>query len=401
MNISKNILYLEAASGRGGSTLSLSRLLAFIPSPFRPVIVLERKKADAVMFKDLNVEVIHAPRPFDELFDSLSSARPPVSYLIHLCELIFSILPHSIRLLLFIKRRNIIIVHLNNHIGAQLSGILAAFAAKVPCVVHLRNLRRLTLTERFAACFVDQFLVLAEGVRHFYAVQGIPNDRINVLYDPIAKSGCTHNVEETRQLLGICSEGPCVGILSRVVEGKGHEIFLKAAALAAKRFPNARFVIAERERFSQRRKIKELKRQALELELEDKVIFSEWDKDFLELISIFDVIVDASVRPEGTRLVILQSMSMAKPVVATRVGGEAEFFDHNRRGILVDPGHADELGKAICLLLEDPSYAKRLGQEACEHVLHLCDPARSAESLGKLYERLTPLSFLEDTEETV
>ena len=49
------------------------------------------------------------------------------------------------------------------------------------------------------------------------------------------------------------------------------------------------------------------------------------------------------------------------PVVATRVGGIREIIHDKRTGLLVNPGNAAELARAIDLLLSDPKRAAEFG----------------------------------------
>jgi glycosyltransferase involved in cell wall biosynthesis len=54
--------------------------------------------------------------------------------------------------------------------------------------------------------------------------------------------------------------------------------------------------------------------------------------------------------------------SFALPVIATRVGGIPEQIEHERTGLLVTPGSVAELAAAIQRLIQEPQFARQLGE---------------------------------------
>ncbi|MEM0117518.1 MAG: glycosyltransferase family 4 protein [Conexivisphaerales archaeon] len=62
-------------------------------------------------------------------------------------------------------------------------------------------------------------------------------------------------------------------------------------------------------------------------------------------------------------LVPLEAMSMAKPVVACRVGGIPESIVHYKTGILVPPHSPDDIADALVELAFNPSLRKEMGVE--------------------------------------
>ncbi|MDO8601241.1 MAG: glycosyltransferase family 4 protein [bacterium] len=71
---------------------------------------------------------------------------------------------------------------------------------------------------------------------------------------------------------------------------------------------------------------------------------------------------------EGLPRVILEAMALAKPVIASRVGGIPELVKDNETGFLTEPGNAVDLAKKLKTLLGDRSLALRMGQNGRELV---------------------------------
>ena len=82
----------------------------------------------------------------------------------------------------------------------------------------------------------------------------------------------------------------------------------------------------------------------------------------LRIVKGSDVFVLPS-RHEGLSTALLEAMAMGVPVVATKVGGNPELVEHGETGLLVDP-EPGQLARAISLLLEDGSLARRLAGNA-------------------------------------
>ncbi|WP_375229766.1 glycosyltransferase [Roseobacter sp. S98] len=62
----------------------------------------------------------------------------------------------------------------------------------------------------------------------------------------------------------------------------------------------------------------------------------------------------------------VEAMACAAPIVGARSAPVEEFMTHEEHGMLVDPYNTDEVAEAILRLLDDPGYARRLGNAARE-----------------------------------
>lgn len=87
------------------------------------------------------------------------------------------------------------------------------------------------------------------------------------------------------------------------------------------------------------------------------------------LLEAADVLVVPSLelddgRTEGTPTVIFEGMAAGLPVVASRTGGIPDVVRDGETGLLVPPGDARELGRALGRLRDDVDLRVRLGNEA-------------------------------------
>jgi len=87
------------------------------------------------------------------------------------------------------------------------------------------------------------------------------------------------------------------------------------------------------------------------------------NRQTLSLVKAADIFILPSYW-ETFPLSLLEAMACGRPVVATNVGGISEIIKDRYNGILIPKGDHDTLAKAIRFLLENPVYAKKLGEEA-------------------------------------
>jgi sugar transferase (PEP-CTERM/EpsH1 system associated) len=89
--------------------------------------------------------------------------------------------------------------------------------------------------------------------------------------------------------------------------------------------------------------------------------------DTPELLSAIDVFVLPSLN-EGISNTILEAMATGLPVIATRVGGNAEVVDHEVTGVLCDDSRASTLASAMQRYIDEPALARSHGDAGRDRV---------------------------------
>jgi glycosyltransferase involved in cell wall biosynthesis len=100
--------------------------------------------------------------------------------------------------------------------------------------------------------------------------------------------------------------------------------------------------------------------------------------------------LDAFVMPsftEGTPNSIVEAMASGKPIIASAVGGIPDMID-SESGILVPPGDARALAKAMILLAENPQLRVRMGQAALARYRTLFSPNAVVPLMMETYSRV-------------
>jgi glycogen synthase len=172
--------------------------------------------------------------------------------------------------------------------------------------------------------------------------------------------------------------------LGRLVRDKGFDLALTALATLRGAAPEVCLMIAGDgpERAS-------LEEQAAALGIRDRVEFLGWvspDK-VPDLINSATMLIMPS-RREAMPLVAIQAGQMARPVVATRVGGLPEVIIHGETGLLVQPDDAAAVATTVASLLEKPDVATTVGRAAYRRVRESFSWESHVNRLDQLYRAL-------------
>jgi glycosyltransferase involved in cell wall biosynthesis len=99
-------------------------------------------------------------------------------------------------------------------------------------------------------------------------------------------------------------------------------------------------------------------------------------------------LVFPSRSPETFGLVGVEAMSHATPVIASAVGGVHEWLVEGETGLTFASGDAQALAAAVDRLLDDPPFARQLGEEGRRVYERRFRPERHVDALVKLFTSL-------------
>ena len=352
------ILYVQPNSEVGGSDLALLRLVAALDlAAYEPIVVLPK---DGPMVRRL--EAAGARVCFVPMLQLRT--LPSLSYQIrYLGSFWFTVA----RLARLIRRERIALVHSNS-----LYALYGAFAAAVTRRRHVWHIREIPPRVPVARAALGQLVlrlsaltvVMSEAcVRGLFA--GSHPRKIRRLSEglDLAVWSRRPGLRPIRSELGLAPDTPVVGFVARLDPWKGLDVYLDAAAMVAKRIPDAVFLVSgdAPDGFESYRD--DMKARAARLGLDGRVHFLGWRyrMDVIpDLMASLDVFCHTSVQPEPFGLVLIEAMAMGCPVISVSAGGPLEIIENGISGLLVSPGQAGALADAICMVLSDAGYRNRL-----------------------------------------
>jgi glycosyltransferase involved in cell wall biosynthesis len=98
-------------------------------------------------------------------------------------------------------------------------------------------------------------------------------------------------------------------------------------------------------------------------------------------------LVVPSVWYEMFGLVAIEAFAAGTPVIASDIGSLSEIVERDRAGLLVPPGDADELARAITWMTEHPFEARTLGRQARRAYEQRYTAAENLHLLEAVYEK--------------
>jgi glycosyltransferase involved in cell wall biosynthesis len=272
---------------------------------------------------------------------------------------------------------------------ANLWGRLCAMAAGVP--VRIAHEQSTVSLEKWYRRVLDwmlswgtyRILAVSDDLRtHILAEERLSASRVEVLYNAVdceaLRSGSRETGKESAPLPG--QPGWRIGLVGRLEYRKDHVTLVRAAARVVEQMPQATFLLVGEG--PDRGKIEEAIRT---LGMERNVFLLGERQDVAWILGQLDVYVLCSIT-EGLSLSILEAMAVGAPVLATRVGGNAELLDEGRAGLLTPAGEVEALAEAILCLLKDPERRRELARRAGERVTERFDVHAVARRLEAIYE---------------
>ena len=175
---------------------------------------------------------------------------------------------------------------------------------------------------------------------------------------------------------------PVVGTASVLEPSKGILYFLMAAELILSSGHDVEFVVAGNGPDEEA-----LRLVTQHLDIANRVTFATHVTSFMAVIETFDVFVLPSLE-QGLGTIMLEAMALGKPVVATRVGGVADFFVDGEQALLVEKENHVVLGDKIEMLLDFPEKARKLAMTGQNFVREKFFTERMVSDTANLYRRI-------------
>jgi glycosyltransferase involved in cell wall biosynthesis len=174
--------------------------------------------------------------------------------------------------------------------------------------------------------------------------------------------------QSARQYLGIPVDIPLIGFVGQVAWRKGVETLVRAMRQVWQHFPIAHLLIAGASTLYAQRLDSVL--AEMQPEERQKVLlrynFPDSDKPYM--FAALDVLAYPSSF-ESFGIAYIEAWAVEKPVIGCKNGAVPFVIDAGRDGLLINFDDSGALGEALLILLQNPAWARHLGQHGRQKVL--------------------------------
>ena len=256
-------------------------------------------------------------------------------------------------------------------------GIALAKRLAVPCIVtihdHAPNATRSIAADQKQ---IQRLIAVSSSVEEsIVAEQSIDKSLITVIHSGVKIPDLIDNSE----VLG-SRRIPVIGTAGRLEESKGFPYFIKAARQVLDEGNDVEFLIAGSG--PEERRLRALARQ---LKLTEHLTFITNLPDFRSAIRAMDIFCLPSLM-QGLGTVMLEAMSLGRPVIATGVGGITTIVRNDETGLVIPAADSDALASRIIEMLHDPIRARAIGSAARQTVIQSFDATQMVERTTNEYQ---------------
>jgi glycosyltransferase involved in cell wall biosynthesis len=400
----KRVLLVENGIGYGGAVICLRHLVRNLDrSRFDPLVVTGRcggpyealaEDGPWHPIRDRRIDVVVWKARLREATwpDRVPGLRGVAQQLLARLDDAANFITFFVQLLWLALRFRPDLVHANNEPLCNRAAIFVAKVLRVPVVCHVRGQRDAGGLLRWLYGLPDHFLAVSAWVRDEILALGVDASRCEVVYDGIELDGMDAEADGAafRRAHGIAEDRFVIGLVGLLIPWKGQRVLIDAAPEILAEVPNAHLVLAGGTPDECRAYEQDLRALVQDRGLAQRIQFLGHVSDISALYNALDVVLSCSTSPEPLGTVVIEAMTMGRPMIGPAHGGAAEMIEDGKSGRLTRPGDPSALAAAIIRLHRDPDYARRLGAAARERALHLFAVEEHVRRVQAAYDRLVP-----------
>lgn len=166
----------------------------------------------------------------------------------------------------------------------------------------------------------------------------------------------------------------------RLVRSKGVHVLIQAVAEMKETIPISLMIVGDGE--------EEDYLKDLSIKYGVASTFEKTVRYIRSVMDLADVVVVPSIGFEGLPLVLIESGLLKKTVLASDVDGLGEIIEHEKTGLLVQPGSVKELAIALKRLYDDRRLARELGVNLFHKVHSEFNVELMTDRISDLYDKI-------------
>ncbi|MEQ8207378.1 MAG: glycosyltransferase family 4 protein, partial [Woeseia sp.] len=277
----------------------------------------------------------------------------------------------ALKLSRLLRRERIDLLHLNNSIIRNNEWMLGAQIAGIPTITHERGInnsyhRLSRYYARRLACVVS----ISDAVRDNLLDKGVIIRRAETIYNGIDPDimKATSDPAEIRAAHQVDPDATVIGVLGNIKEWKGQETAVRAMPLILRKHPNTICMLVGDVSPSDNYYFERLQSLIKDLELDGRIVFTGYTNRVPEYLNALDIMLHTSIDPEPFGRVLIEAMSLRKPLIGAAAGAVPEIINNGVSGYTFEPGNNDDLADKVIRMLDDPAAASAMAKRGYDQL---------------------------------
>ncbi|WP_248927135.1 glycosyltransferase family 4 protein [Paenibacillus hamazuiensis] len=295
-----------------------------------------------------------------------------------------------------IRRHEIDLIHANS-LRAGIMAVLFSWLHRRPVIWHVRDIPPQGVVGRginqLAKWTVQALVGISQSVLAGFDQKKL-GDKLHLVHNgvelqEIAAIERLRYKKNIRQELNTPMQSHAMVIIGQITPWKRQIDAIRAAYELRQAGHDVHLWVVGEAKFRQENieYMEKLKRLASDLGIEDRVRFTGFRNDVLEICCAADLLFLCSDSEPFGR-VIIEAMSQSIPVVGTNAGGVPEIIVHNHCGLLYEVGDVEELVQCASRLLTDSRLRQLMGSNAARRVREHFTIQSTVDKVEKIYAQL-------------
>lgn len=252
--------------------------------------------------------------------------------------------------------------------------------------VHTRQMNmpraKKGLYHRFIYSKIDLFITITERLKQQVLEKvGLPSHKVKCLYYGVPAP----NPAKENPFKNLGNSSIKIGVVARIDRKKQQHLAIEAVSLLKqKKIFIDLFIVGSVSHPDYEASLKE---QIASLGLSDQVFMTGFMDQPQTIMSYFDVII-LTTGEETFGLVLAEAMRMGVAVIGANGGGVPEIIDHEKTGLLFEPGDSQGLAIAIEKLINDERLLEELASQGKQKADKFFNIAHHFKALEATFQEL-------------
>lgn len=352
-----NILYLHAGAEMYGADKILLEIVTNLDQDlYKPLVILPNEGVLVYELQKRNIEVavVNYPILRRKYFNIQGVFNYAVQYI-----------KYSKLLSKIVFESKINIIHVNT--SAVLEGIYLKKKNKIPLIWHIHEIiMNPTIVYKLTSFLVNRYsssiITVSNAVKeHLIDSKMVDANKVKVIYNGISNLNFDFdNIKIIKKNLELTEDNLVIGMIGRINSWKGQLDFIESVTPLLNRYSHLKILLVGGTFEGEEWRKTELIDKISKIKQKDNIILIDFQDNIADYHQLIDIFVLPSTNPDPFPTVVLEAMSLGKPIVGYNHGGIKEMISTPEL-YLATPKDTSELSRKIELLITDKESRIREG----------------------------------------